>query len=317
MAANKAPTPLAIELVDEVASWYYKEPQRNQKGGFSNFIVRKKGDFDRICFQATAQDGEPRCVAPFGISEPYDATKEDSNKRNFELNLHSPALRTFLETLDKVTVQKAIENYDTWFGGDDKKKKKTISPDAIASMYRPLIQEGDESKGYGDMFRTKVIISGPNKVRVYVARGLDEQGQPVVAEGNLNDITKFAEVVPIIEVVGMWFMSKQYGLSLTTTDVVVFPKSRRQPGLFNFGGTVPKVVQGAPAAAADDMEIVPSEEQGRGGGSSSAPRPARQSRDDSGTDAPNALDAGEGDGAPPDEADEGLNGDETGPAPME
>ena len=72
----QGPAPLASALISEIPSWHYKAPERNQKGGFSGYIVRKPGDFDRSFFQATQQDGEPRCVAPFGISKPYDAAKD-------------------------------------------------------------------------------------------------------------------------------------------------------------------------------------------------------------------------------------------------
>jgi len=259
---SQGPAPLAIDLIPQVPTWFYKNPERNQKGGFSNFIVRKQGDFDRICFQATAQDGEPKCVAPFGISKPYDATKEDSNKRNFELNIMSPNLLKFLQALDENTMNQAVANHDAWFNSDDKKKKKTLSPEDIKGAYRSLVQEGDDSKGYAPIFRTKVIIDGPNKLRVFIYQGM-VNGRPACREGTLADITPFVECVPIIEVVGMWFMSKQYGLSLTTTDVVLFPKAKRAPGLFNFGGTVPAIVAGAgdaPHAGPDDMDIVPTEE---------------------------------------------------------
>jgi len=253
---QQGPAPLAVDLIDQVKTWYYKNPERNQKGGFTNFIVRKAGDFDRICFQATAQEGEPRCVAPFGVSEPYDATKTDSNKRNFELNIKSQNLMQFLRALDDHTLQMAIQNAEVWFGGDDSKKKKTKPPSEsdVRSFYRSIIQEGDEEKGYDPIFRTKVIIEGQNKLRVYIYEGLIN-GKPSCRRGTLADVTSFVECVPIVEVVGMWFMSKQFGLSLTTTDVVLFPKAKRAPGLFNFGGAIPEIVTGTSA-----MDIVPTEE---------------------------------------------------------
>ena len=258
---QQGPAPLATDLIPEISTWHYKSPERNQKGGFSNYIVRKAGDFDRIVFQATAQDGEAKCVAPFGISKPYDATKEDSNKRNFELNIHSEKLMAFLKALDENTKTQAVANYDAWFNTDDKKKKKTLTADEIKGMYRPLVQEGDDEKGYAPIFRTKVVIDGQNQVRVFIYKGM-VNGRPVCQEGKLTDITQFVECVPIIEVVGMWFMSKQFGLSLTTTDVVLFPKSKRAPGMFNFGGAVPSIVAGGQGGGPgpDDMDIVPSEE---------------------------------------------------------
>lgn len=265
----QGPAPLASALISEIPSWHYKAPERNQKGGFSGYIVRKPGDFDRIFFQATQQEGEPRCVAPFGISKPYDAAKEaDSNKRNFELNVHSDKLREFIKALDENTVKQTIANYEAWLGGDGKKAKKPPSPEEIRSMYRPLLQEGDRDKNYSDMFRTKVNIKGDNILRVYVYEGV-KNGRPVCRNGTLADITQFVEVVPIIEVVGMWFMSKQYGLSLATTDVVVFPKSKRPAGAFNFGGVMPEITAAKSGGGADDMDIVPTDEAaaaaGRGG----------------------------------------------------
>jgi len=263
---NQGPAPVAKELIADIKTWHYKNPERNQKGGFSGYIVRKPGDFERICFQATAQLDEPRCVAPFGISKPFDATKEDSNKRNFELNIMSARLHEFLTALDENTQEQAVKNYELWFNsGEEKKKKKPLTAEDIRGMYRPLVQEGDEKKGYAPIFRTKVVIEGTNQVRVFVHHGVSN-GKVLLRPGSLSDITPFVECIPIIEVVGMWFMSKQFGLSLTTTDVVVFPKSKRPAGQFNFGGELPQIETGVSSSSGDggfggdDMDIVPSEE---------------------------------------------------------
>lgn len=270
---SAAPTPLASNLIPQIPSWFYKAPERNQRGGFSNYIVRKQGDFERICFQATAQEGEPRCVAPFGVSKPYDQNKQDdSNKRNFELNIHSPQLMQFLQALDANTIKQAVANYENWFNSDDgkKKKKAALTPADIEGMYRRLVQEGDPENGYAPTFRTKVHIDGVNKVRVFVYEGM-VNGQHVCREGDvMKDLycVPFVECIPIIEIVGMWFMSKQYGLSLTTTDVVIFPKNKRPPGQFNFGGMKPTIVK-EPLKSVD-MDIVPSEEASSSSSSSNS-----------------------------------------------
>jgi len=282
-------TPLAVDLIPEVTSWHLKAPVRSEKGGYSSYLVRRKGEFGKVAFQATSKDCEGKCVAPFGISKPYDATKEDSNKRNFELNIHSEGLHKFLETLDKFVEDEVVRNYETWFAPADdakKKKRKALTPDDIRGMYRPLIQEGDKTKNYADIFRTKVYIEGKDTVRVFVYKGTVNNKPDCMIMGDMRDITPFVEVIPIIEIVGVWFMSTQYGLSLTTTDIVVYPKPMRPPGQFNFGGALPNIV--APSEddlkrheISDAMDIIPSEEASSKKAVKGLPANGRSSQGDS------------------------------------
>lgn len=258
MAQQQSPAPLASELMNEMSTWFYKAPERNSKGGYSTYIVRKEGDFNRIYFQATSRD-EQRCTAPFGVSEPYDETKQDDPKRNLELNVNTKSLSDFLRALDEVTLKNVIKNYDSWFNPE--KKKKSLTAEEIKSMYRPLMTEPKDPK-YAPTFRTKVVIKGQNPVRVFVLK-TDRNGQQVCVRGKLGDITPFSEVVPIVEIFGIWFMSKEYGVSLTTTDIVVYPKASRPPGLFNFGGEVPMIVDSVDDRDPEDDGIVPSDEVSR------------------------------------------------------
>jgi hypothetical protein len=248
-------TPLASELIAEMPTWHYKKPERNKSGGFASYITRNAGSVDRIFFQATAHEGELRCAAPFGISELFDKTKEPNNKRNLELSVRSPKLREFLSALDENTIDQAVRNYEEWFNSD--KKRKPLTPEDIRGYYRPLLQEGPNDKEYDPLFRTKVNIADPKVLRVFVFDGMKD-GCMMCRVGRLSDVSKFVEVVPIIEVVGLWFMTKQFGVSLQCSDVVVFPKASRPAGAFNFGDLQTVVVDGV--ADMDSDDIVPSEE---------------------------------------------------------
>jgi len=207
-------------------------PKKNQKGGFSNFVNASANDRRPIRVQATPISGAPRCTAPFGVSKPYDPAQEDNNKRNFEQAIADDGLLAFLRELDEFAVREACRNLEAWF---PTKGKKALTEDDIRGMYHPLVVEADEEKGYPPNFRTKVNIKGDKVVNVYVATDLPD-GKVDCRAGSLSDIVPFVEDVPIFEIVGFWFMSKSFGWSLQTTDVVVFPKPGREAFDFDFGG---------------------------------------------------------------------------------
>jgi hypothetical protein len=233
-------TPLPSAISSEIKTWNIKKPVKSKKGALMSYIERQ-GVWGRIQFQTTAHHSEqdPKCVAPFGISKPYDESKQADPKRNLELTIHSPSLFNFLVELDQWVEDTVTPHYDEWINApaDDGKKKKAkaavpLTEAEIRRMHKPLVRREDDQ--YKPQFRTKVYVDGANPVNVYLY-GTDASGRPTLTKGTPNDITKFCELVAVVELASIWYMNQQFGLSLQTTDVMVFPQAKKQSGMFNFG----------------------------------------------------------------------------------
>lgn len=284
-SSSSATTPLAKNLLGEVSQWVFTTPSRNKFGGFSNFVNRP-GSRDGIMFQTTAQEGEPRCIAPFGISKPYDKTGgagsggaggggggggQETGRRNFELSIYSPELHAFVKALNDAALNAAKTNREQWFGGKpneakkETKKRPTPTAEQIEGMLLSCLQPGDPDKNYPDRVRTKVNVEpGPQQVRVFLYTGPEfdpttGDTRPTCKPGTLIDVAPSSECVCIVRFSGMWFMPTQFGLSLTTTDILVFPNGAGfcSPGAFNLGGFVPRILR---ASALTTDVIVPTAE---------------------------------------------------------
>lgn len=238
MSDSNTPTPLASELIEDMKNWVIQPPRQNQKGGYSSFVNRRPGDISKIRFQTTCQNGELpddiKCVAPFAISEPYDKNA-DANRRNVVLNIKSKHLHAFLAELDRWCLAQAQNNVDVWFGSG----KKKVTAEQVEGLYKPLVtaSEGKDKNGndknWGDSFKVKVNVGGDNKVRVYQQR---RDGNAVSVPPDM--LPKQANVVCLVEVTSVWFMPKEFGISLTCTDILFDAHVKSEPAAFRVRPTI-------------------------------------------------------------------------------
>ena len=203
----------------------YKPPAANRSGGKVVHVSTVKGSADwkdRIRFQMSEDNRQNLQQAVWGLSTPLPGM--DASRRTLELTVESPALHTFLENLDAKNVDTAISQAPEWF-------RKSVDADAIKNMYVPLVKPPQKA----DMKHTvRVKVKcGDYPTNIYVVDSTDDDGNLTYVKGTPEDLTRNAKCMVMAESVGLWFMSRQFGMSLSATDIVVWP-NRRNTGINAF-----------------------------------------------------------------------------------
>lgn len=203
----------------------YKAPTNNRSGGKVVHVstVPGSGDWkDHIRFQMSENDKMNLQTAVWGLSTPLAG--QDASRRTLELTIESPALQTFLDQLDAKNLQMAHQQSPDWF-------KKTLDVEQIKNMYVPLAKPPTKA----DMkptVRCKVKC-GDRPTNVYVVQETTSDGNLTYTRGTPDDLARNVKCLVMCETVGLWFMSRQFGMSLTATEILVWP-NRRSTGIDAF-----------------------------------------------------------------------------------
>jgi hypothetical protein len=215
------------EKLNEIA---YKPQSKNSKGGVIVYFRPNDHTATNMRFQLQDMNGI-KCKAPFGVSC-FDESK--GARKSIELSIEDEDLVKFFQSFDEHNIAAAIANKD-WF------KNSTITDDQIRAMYYPMLGFDQTGKGYSPRLHTKINTDGPRGVNVLLYT--EKNGNPKYEPGTTDDIERYAECMVIVEATGLWFQSKQFGMSLLATDVYVFPKSKRKEFEFLWGANAPTKVQ--------------------------------------------------------------------------
>ena len=218
------------KFLPSLPALHYKKIVKNKKGSNVVYIRRQSGSEANLRLTMNTPD-EAKCVTPFGISA-YD----DSNgsRKSMEISLGTEELVQFFQSLDEHNIQTAITNKETWF-------KDNISDDQIRAMYYPLVTLDPTDKGYAPRLHTKVNSDpGQRQIRVFEITDYAPGVTPTFKVGTADQVVPYSDTMPIIEIQNIWFQKLQFGMTILTTDVVVFPKVQRAEGVSEFSwGTTP------------------------------------------------------------------------------
>lgn len=209
----------------DITNLEYKAPTSNRNGGKVVHVSTVKGSSDyqhRIRFQMSESDKENLQTAIWGLSTPLPG--QDASRRTLELSIESPKLLSFLEQLDEKNVHTAIESTADWF-------RKAVDADAVRNMYVKLVKEPNKP-GAKPSVRVKVKC-GEYPTNIYVVNDMDAQGNLTYSKGTPEDLTKNVKCLVMVETVGLWFMSRQFGMSMSATEILVWP-NRRETGIDAF-----------------------------------------------------------------------------------
>ena len=203
----------------------YKAPANNRSGGKVVHVSTVPGSSDwkdRIRFQMSENDKENLQTAIWGLSTPLAG--QDTSRRTLELSIESPDLLKFLEDLDQKNLATAVSQSPEWF-------RKTLDADQIKQMYVHLIKEPTKADQKPTV-RVKVKC-GEYPTNIYVVQDIDADGNLSYVKGTPDDLTRNVKCLVMVETVGLWFMSRQFGMSLTATEILVWP-NRRSTGINAF-----------------------------------------------------------------------------------
>jgi hypothetical protein len=133
-----------------------------------------------------------------------------------EVSVDDEYLQGFFRTLDAQNIDMAARNSKEWF-------KKDLTADQLsATLYRHSIMP-DQSGRFAPLVRLKVNGPGTRRpTRIFVARPTAEGGMEY-KPGTIEDCPPQSHVTPIVELGGMWFISKGFGCAINCTDLLVYP----------------------------------------------------------------------------------------------
>lgn len=204
----------------------------------------------------------PRMRTPFGAASPYTpkgAPPPPSEKKNVELDVADKDLIDWAATIDQAIVEYLIGS------GIIKNGKKDVDENFIRMVYRGMIPDGKDD--YNPLMRTKALKEGRHttNVRVVTNPG-SETSELTYYNGTLDDIGPGDEIIPIIDLAGLWYISNGVGMLLRLTDVMVFKKTSASDTVFNLPGVKgARMIESDPVAeAAEEAPPVATEEVDEG-----------------------------------------------------
>lgn len=148
--------------------------------------------------------------AKWNLSVPREG--DDTKRRNLEILLDNDTLLETFKSFDEYIMKYALDHSREWF-------KKDLNKDQIEARYKAIVKEPKENETL-NYFIMKVNC--PPADRCTPIKRIESDGKTLV-DGSIDDLTKDAEIVPIISISGIWFMSDSFGVSLSASKIIVKP----------------------------------------------------------------------------------------------
>lgn len=177
----------------------------------------------------------PRMRVPFGFREAgkmvggaWVENTDGTSRPSMELDVATKDVREWGERVDRAVVKYIAANSKTLL-------KKEMSEDFVAQIFRGVIPPARDD--YNPLLRTKITKTGTyaTKVRVVVDSG--SSTTPLCHRaGTFEDICRNDEVIPIVDVTGVWFASNSAGMTLGLAYVLVYKDSVDDADVFNIPG---------------------------------------------------------------------------------
>jgi hypothetical protein len=185
----------------------------NINGGYNIEITH--GETDTIL-------QSPKMRAPFGISSDKTNPFKKSLDVSFQGIEGSDSMRKFrdiIETMDKITIDYAMQNCKTFF-------KKELSREIVSDYYYSGIKLSKKEQ-YSDTFKFKLLFMKPNPEKnlpngKYITSFWDPKGE----EKNENYLDKGDSVTALIKPQMLWVANRSFGITWVCTQVRVHKQQK-------------------------------------------------------------------------------------------
>lgn len=193
----------------DINRWDYKEPRKLPNGSYNSFID------DAPNSRRTPEAQLDECIAKFGASPPPEQNP-NSNRRNMDISVTSKSMAAFIQSVDDRNCEAAAAHSSTSFN-------KSYSAEMVKeALYTSCLKPHEK---YDPLLRTKIVLSGKKKTKIYVVQGKDpESGEELYVEGTIDDITPYSRVVPIVEFSSLWYASRNCGMTILVKKLMVWPE---------------------------------------------------------------------------------------------
>ena len=164
--------------------------------------------------------------APFGWN-PIDVNAS-TQKLTLEL---TPDIVPYFEQIDTFCKEQAVIHAEEWF-------KKPMSAAEAERGYKPLVKPvaPDKADKYNPLLGVKVNMSGDRATKILVARDQGSDSDKCsYYEGTVHDIRAKSKCLVVCEASQLWIVRGEWGITLTATEVTVFPPPSRKRGIEAFG----------------------------------------------------------------------------------
>lgn len=199
-----------------ISQWIYQQPKKNKNGGLSVNLQASSSQSSSPRVQLGGVGAGDRLRCPFGVQDGL----EPSSRKNLEIAVSLDSLRQWALSIDEQNLQWIVDNSLSLF-------KKEMKRATVEALYRTLLTVPTNA-AYDPLLRLKINSDGAQATNVMIVVQEGTATTPLKwRHGTLEDIERNADVIPIVEVTGLWFVSKGCGMTLVATDVLVFPKKKR------------------------------------------------------------------------------------------
>lgn len=180
----------------DIDSLVYSDPKINSLGGQIVFINTPDRNKLRI--------NTPKCKLPFGVSE-YNS------KYSLQLSLQGMSdqmehFKKFLNNLDDKNIEMGSKFSSKWF-------KKNLTKDTVTELYNPILKQNNPK------YPPNIKVKLPFRDDTFQGEVFDSNRNVI----SLNDITKGCHVEAIIELSGIYFVAKEFGISWKVIQLKVYP----------------------------------------------------------------------------------------------
>ena len=182
----------------------YSKPKKNSRGGISVWLNTSATDSSKPRVQLE------KCRSPFGIREPMEA----GGRKSLDLAVSSEKLLQWCSELDDKNVNTVADNSEAFF-------KNKMSKEVVTEFYKKLVTPG---KGdYEPLLKIKISEYEGSQTKVFLMKKDPVTKKDTWERGTLEDVKEQCEVLPIVELQMLWFINKNFGMSLVATDLLVWP----------------------------------------------------------------------------------------------
>lgn len=150
----------------------------------------------------------PKMKIPFGISK-YNGQGYTSYSLDMSLQNQEPFKQFMLDVNDHVKTT-ALLNSASWF-------KETCTPEQIDSYFYSSVRDDPKGK-FASLFKLNLpIYDDKTKVAFF-----DDTKQEI----KFTDVQRGSYVVCLVELLGVWFSNKKFGLKWNVNQIKVFPDTK-------------------------------------------------------------------------------------------
>ena len=176
--------------------------RKNDLGG--KFIPLRNKNGEKLIMQF------PEMRTPFGLSEMKDQNTGNvsySVPLSFDLdNTEAMDVRSKLETIDELIVQKVHENVKTLMG-------KTVKIDVLRDgLYRPMVTPSKDPEKYGPMLKLKVL---KNRDGTFVPEAYNSHKQRI----DLDSLERGGSSKTLVEFVHVYVIDGKFGVTIRLVQI--------------------------------------------------------------------------------------------------